>query len=528
MKTLAPKKKAGRGDGHLAADRLLAKRTHDLGERIKELNGLYAFATILENQGVTLPEICQGLVDLIPPAYQYPEVTCARLVLGGETHVCAGFRETPWKQSAPVKVRGDVVGALEVFYLEERPPCGEGPFLVEERRLLDALAGRLAKAIERLQSEAALARANAELARLLAARTTELRFSNEQLQKEIQESDALEEDLLLERAKFKVILDHMPTGVVIIGPDDAIQYINPALEREFGPVDGRPCHQYFNGVEAACDWCPGAVVRKGLSVRWEWASPSNGRTYEVYSTPIPGVDGKVPVLEIFHDITDRTRSERALRESEGRLREMSARLMTIQEDGRKLFAREIHDGLGQMLASIKFKLESGARPGEPGSASVGVQAAVLAMVREAIEEVRRLQMDLRPPMLDDLGILATLTWFTREFFSVYARIRCENRLAVREEDVPAPLKTPIFRIAQEALNNVAKHSRADHCLLSLMRTGGGLALEIADDGAGFDTGAVKAGFGLIGMKERAELSGGSLTVDSAPGRGTRIGARWPV
>jgi signal transduction histidine kinase len=150
------------------------------------------------------------------------------------------------------------------------------------------------------------------------------------------------------------------------------------------------------------------------------------------------------------------------------------------------------------------------------------------MVRESIEEVRRIQMDLRPPMLDDLGILATLTWFTREFFGVYAQVRCEKRFDVREDEVSGPLKTVLFRITQEALNNAAKHSRADLVVLSLTRTEEGLVLEIADNGAGFDPKIPRTGFGLTGMRERVELSGGTLVLESAPGKGTRILARWPL
>jgi signal transduction histidine kinase len=510
------------------AERLPERKTHNLGGRIRELNCLYAFSTLLETPKIAPADICQGLVDLIPPAYQFPEVTCARLVLGGDVYVCAGFRESPWKQSAPVLVRGEQAGTLEVFYLEERPAAEGGPFPIEERRLIDALASRLGKSIERLRAEAALERANAELARLLKERTNELRISDDRLQREIKQSDALEDDLLLERAKFKIILDHMNAGVVIIGADDAIQYINPVLEREFGPVRGRPCHLYFNRSETSCSWCRNREVFDGHSIQWEWESPVSGRIYEIFATPIPDEEGKVSKLEIFHDITDRDHSEKALRESEGRLREISARLLTIQEDERKRFAREIHDGLGQMLASIKFKIAGAMPPATPESAAAGLSGDILRLVRESIEEVRRIQMDLRPPMLDDLGILSTLTWFAREFFGIYSWMRYENHFDIREEEVPEPLKTVLFRITQEALNNTAKHSRADHCVLSLIRADGSLMLEIADNGAGFDVGTVKTGFGLIGMRERAELSGGSLTVESAPGRGTRIRARWPV
>ncbi len=511
-----------------AADRLLEKKSHDLGERVKELNCLYAFSSLLEKPKITPLEIFQGLVDIIPQAYQYPEVTCARLVLGDSIYVCTGFWESPWKQSVPILARGERLGTLEVFYLEERPAADEGPFLIDERRLLDALAGRLGKVVERLRTEAALERAHAELEQLLAERTKELRISDEQLQREIKQADALEDDLLLERAKFKVILDHMNTGVVIIGPDYDIQYVNPVIEQEFGPVRGRTCYQYFNHLETPCPCCRNREVFAGNSIRREWESPANGRTYDLFDTPIPNEGGTVSKLEIFNDITDHKRFEESLRESEARLREISSRLLTIQEDERKRFAREIHDGLGQMLSSIKFKLAGAISPASPESAAAGLRGDILRMVRESIEEVRRIQMDLRPPMLDDLGILATLTWFTREFFGIYSWIRCEKRLDVREDEVPGPLKTVIFRITQEALNNAAKHSRGDFVVLSLARTQEGLVLEITDNGAGFDPLSPKTGFGLTGMRERAELSGGTLAVESGPGKGTRIFARWPL
>jgi signal transduction histidine kinase len=390
------------------------------------------------------------------------------------------------------------------------------------------LAGRLGKAVERMRTEAALERAHYELERLLEERTKELRTSEEQLQLEIKQADSLEDDLLLERAKFKVILDHMNTGVVIIGPAHDIQYLNPVFERAFGPVRGRSCYAYFNGFDAPCSACPSRGVFAGASIQREWESPLNGRTYEIFATPIPNDEGTVSKLEIFHDVTDSKRSERSLRESEARLREISTRLLTIQEDERKRFAREIHDGLGQMLSSIKFKLAGEVSPASPESAAAGLRGEILRMVRQSIEEVRRIQMDLRPAMLDDLGILATLTWFTREFFLIYSWIRCDKRFDVREEDVPGALKTVLFRITQEALNNAAKYSRADVVVLSLTRTEEGLALEIADNGVGFDPSAPRAGFGLTGMRERAELSGGTLAVESGPGKGTRILARWPL
>ena len=128
----------------------------DLDQRIKELNCLYGIAKLVQADDNTLDNILQGAVDLIPPAWQHPEATSAQIILEGRTFCTRGFRRTPWTQSSEIVVCGQPVGRLEVHYLEEKPVCDEGPFLAEERDLLDAVAERLGHIIERMQAEESL------------------------------------------------------------------------------------------------------------------------------------------------------------------------------------------------------------------------------------------------------------------------------------------------------------------------------------------------------------------------------------
>ena len=129
---------------------------HDLGERVKELNCLYGLSELVEREGIALPEIYEGLVTLIRPAWQYPEETCARLTVDGSTYITDRFRATYWRQAANIWTGKQKEGVLEVFYLKEKPQLDEGPFLEEERKLIDCLAERLGKIIQRYRVEAAL------------------------------------------------------------------------------------------------------------------------------------------------------------------------------------------------------------------------------------------------------------------------------------------------------------------------------------------------------------------------------------
>jgi signal transduction histidine kinase len=134
----------------------LRRLAHDLIERIKELNCLYGISRLVEKENTSLDDILQGVVDLIPPAWQYPEVTCARIGLKDRIFKTANFREARWKQADAIVVNGKHAGTLEVYYLEERPFSYEGPFLKEERDLIHGIAERLGHIIESRMAEAAL------------------------------------------------------------------------------------------------------------------------------------------------------------------------------------------------------------------------------------------------------------------------------------------------------------------------------------------------------------------------------------
>jgi signal transduction histidine kinase len=246
--------------------------------------------------------------------------------------------------------------------------------------------------------------------------------------------------------------------------------------------------------------------------------------------------GRPAISGIVADISKRRRAEEALRKSDKELRVLSNQLLSAEEKERKRIARELHDGIGQALSAIKFSVENAMLELRSAANPVdfGCLEAVIPLTQKTIEEVRRIVKDLRPSILDDLGILATIRWFCREFQNVYAGIRIETTIGVEEKEVSPYLKTTVYRIMQEALNNVAKHSQASFVHLQLKKNRSHLNLSIRDNGRGFNLDKAMAlktshrGFGLASMRERAELSGATFSIDTVTGKGTTIKIVWPV
>jgi signal transduction histidine kinase len=230
------------------------------------------------------------------------------------------------------------------------------------------------------------------------------------------------------------------------------------------------------------------------------------------------------------------KAEEALRASHTELRRLAAQHLTIQETERRRIAADLHDGLGQSLSLLKLGIQEALRQMGAGVPQKTVESVkqLIPKVAGALDELRRVSMDLRPSSLDDLGILPTLSWFVREFDGAHLKTKIEKHISVSEKDVPEPLKIAIFRILQEAVNNAVKHADADCIRVSLRNGDDVLAFTIEDDGKGFDPGAMarrsdpRSGLGMQSMKERAELSGGSYAVTSALGHGTKVCVWWPA
>jgi signal transduction histidine kinase len=225
-------------------------------------------------------------------------------------------------------------------------------------------------------------------------------------------------------------------------------------------------------------------------------------------------------------------ADRALQEANRRLHALSSRMLEIQEQERRLLARELHDEIGQVLTAVKIDLQTlFTRPAsEPITQSV---AQSIGLVDAALVRVRSLSLDLRPSQLDDLGLQPALRWyFDRQ--SRTAGIEVQFIAELPPERLDPAVETACFRIAQEAMTNIIRHAEAKRVRVGLHGRNGELELTVEDDGTGFNVAAAQAcavggqSFGLLGMEERAELAGGRMEMHSSAGAGTRIRACFPL
>jgi two-component system sensor histidine kinase UhpB len=246
-----------------------------------------------------------------------------------------------------------------------------------------------------------------------------------------------------------------------------------------------------------------------------------------------------PALEPGADVADRlARLEqdrealaRDLHQGEKRLRGLARAAWKVEEQERARLARELHDGIGQTLTALAMRLERLAAEAA-AEAGLGALDEALGLARQALAETRELAHLLRPPILDDLGLVPALRWLARTF-GRHAGIAVDvAEEGLGSERLPADVETLLFRVAQEALTNVAKHAAADCAHLRLARRGEWIALSVVDRGRGFDVGAAPqgqaAGFGLKGMRDRVECSDGLFSLRSAPGAGTRLEVTLPL
>lgn len=233
------------------------------------------------------------------------------------------------------------------------------------------------------------------------------------------------------------------------------------------------------------------------------------------------------VVGIYFDITERKRLE-------AELRGIPAKLIAVQEEERRRLASELHDTIGQTLAAVKFWVEMVLKYRDEGQffSALDQLEKFVPVLQRSIDETRSIYMGLRPSLLDNVGLLATLEWLRQENMRLFPQRHIEFESGVSETEIPQILKIPIFRIVQEALNNVSKHSKADWVDIVLLSRGDAIELVVSDDGVGMELeqvlqNSISRSLGLTSMRERAELTGGRFVIESIPGEGTTIRVNWP-
>ena len=212
-----------------------------------------------------------------------------------------------------------------------------------------------------------------------------------------------------------------------------------------------------------------------------------------------------------------------------------SRLLMAKEEETKRIARELHHDLAQSLYTIKSDLGEAIQQVKNNQINVGIESVecVILKIQEISGQIQTIGMHLWPPTLDDLGILATISWFCREFERTHSGISVNIRIDVQEKDVPDLLKHVIYKILQETLNNLANHSKANLVHFFLSKRNATVELTVQDNGQGFDMEreslvGSRLALGLDSMRERTEMAGGSFTIESVIGKGTKIRVSWPT
>ncbi len=218
-----------------------------------------------------------------------------------------------------------------------------------------------------------------------------------------------------------------------------------------------------------------------------------------------------------------------LQQSEERLKALSSELIIAQETERKRVAHELHDGLAAQLAAVKYKVEQRFKRGESLGSTLTLEETVKD-IDTAMTETRRIMANLRPSVLDDLGVLPALSWYLREIGNAYPEISAGYSGNVQESDIPEPLKIVIFRVVQESITNAVRHGNSSLIKIRLDKESNWLRLKVEDNGNGFESvkKSASGGIGLDSMQQRVESTGGIFSITSSPGNGTSVKAEWKI
>ena len=362
------------------------------------------------------------------------------------------------------------------------------------------------------------------------------------LYRQAAERAAAMQSLQISQAREKNVLDAAMDAILSIDHEQRIVLYNAAAEALFNwpraDVLGQPLDKLIPARFRAAH--AGHIARFGqtgvTSRRMGDQTVLTGLRADGSEFPIEAAisqhseNGNKLFTVILRDVTERVNAVNALTQSRAQLRQFAAAAVAVREQEKSRIARELHDELAQALTALKMDLSwAQARLPVAETALAAKLDAMQIMLGNTVAATRRIAADLRPLMLDDLGLLPAVEWLLNNFRE-RTGITCEFDLATPELELAEPHATAIFRILQESLTNVARHARATLVEVTLGRDDDTVLLTVQDNGCGFDVSGKRnpASFGLMGLRERVYLLDGELTLESTPGSGSRIRVHVPL
>jgi PAS domain S-box-containing protein len=427
---------------------------------------------------------------------------------GRETGTLTSVKRSLFRSPAAIASGAAVLGALLVVNVIAIARGVESPWMLGAAVIADIVAVGLGVLIATREVMVAERRTVASDARLAA----------------ILES-AMDAVITVDATQHIVLFNRTAEQLFACRRDDAL---GSPLER-FIPARFRAAHH----VHIDKFGTTGATSRRMGDTTTLWALRTDGSEFPIEASISHASDGGSQYYTvILRDITVRKQSEDALKRSQQELRDLSALVLEAREEEKTRIARELHDELGQLLTALKMDLAWLRERLPAGDAEIAAKAGQMhAMLEQTVSSTRRIAADLRPLMLDDLGLADAAGWLVSDF-STRSGVHCEIQMpgSTAFAQVEGSIATAIYRALQESLTNIARHSGAKNVRILLAIDNGLLRLEVEDDGRGIapeDLSQARS-LGLKGMRERIAFLGGSLEVARGPRGGTRLRARVPV
>lgn len=465
-----------------------------LKERIKELKCLYSITNLSIDQKLSLEDFLQRAVEFIPPGFQYPKITCAKISYLNHFYKTDNFRKSKWKLSSLIKVTGNDDGRVEVFYSKKISPSTKDPFLKEERALILYISSQLGIVIH---------------------------------------NKLVERELYIKESTMNSALN----GIAMSDLKGNLTFVNNAFLRMWGydqkdDILGMSVLEFWK-IKSGARSVLTKTKKEGSWMGELEGLRKDGKYFDVHLSATLVKDklgNPICKMACFIDITDQKRAETELKKSQEELRSLAGHLQNLREQERKLMAHKIHDELGQELTVLKMDL-SFLKEKLPIDQKdlLDLTKSMMKTIDKTVRTVRRISAELRPTLLDDVGLISAVEWYIEEF-QKRTKIKCEFFTDNGDLNPDIKKSTVLFRVLQEALTNVARHAAATRIKVSLSTKPDKLILKIRDNGKGITQTQISSSksFGILGIRESMFSLRGKMEIKGIPDKSTTIKVSLPL